>query len=264
MIARNTNSLASSVVLACRVKSATASIATRREFIGALKYELPEALKQLQHSSIAAVDLAQASIGPGMAVCSRYSKVIEADGSPMRVRSALQLINQALDEVLSEQESEYDADTQWAVAWFEQFGMKEAPYGEAETLSKAKNTSVRGLEEAGVLRSGKGKVQLLSRDHIDIDWDPATDKRLTVWEVTQHLIRRLQTGGESSAAELLRKIGGMGEIARDLAYRVYSICERKGWADEAIHYNSLVVAWPEISRIASQATQPAPIQDALI
>jgi putative DNA methylase len=243
--------LASSIVLVCRRREVSASIATRREFINALKSELPKALKNLQHGSIAPVDLAQASIGPGMAVFTRYAKVIEADGSPMRVRSALQLINQALDEVLSEQESEYDADTQWAVAWFSQFGMKEAAYGEAETLSKAKNTSVRGLEEAGVLRSGKGKVQLLSRDQIDTDWDPATDKRLTIWEVTQHLIRRLQTGGESSAADLLRKIGGMGEIARDLAYRLYSICERKGWSDEAIHYNSLVVAWPEITKAAA-------------
>lgn len=264
MIGSGTNALASSIVLVCRGRAASASIATRRQFIAALKAELPIALKKLQHSSIAAVDLAQAAIGPGMGVFSRYAKVIEADGAPMRVRSALQLINQALDEVLSEQESEYDADTQWAVAWFSQFGMQEAAYGEAETLSKAKNTSVRGLEEAGVLRSGKGKVQLLSRDQIDTDWDPATDKRLTIWEVTQHLIRRLQTGGESSAADLLRRIGGMGEIARDLAYRLYSICERKGWSEEALAYNSLVVAWPEITKAAAeQRGEPAEPQSSI-
>ncbi len=264
MVGSGTNALASSIVLVCRTRGDAAVIATRREFIGALKADLPKALKTLQHSNIAAVDLAQATIGPGMAIFSRYLKVIEADGSAMRVRSALQLINQALDGVLSEQESEYDADTQWAVAWFGQFGMQEAAYGEAETLSKAKNTSVRGLEEAGILRSGKGRVQLISRDQIDNDWDPATDKRLTIWEVTQHLIRRFQTSGEASAAELLRKLGGMGEIARDLAYRLYSICERKGWADEAIHYNSLVVAWPEISRLASQTAQTTPAQGALL
>jgi len=188
-----------------------------------------------------------------MAVFSRYAKVIEADGSPMRVRSALQLINQALDEVLSAQESEYDADTQWAVAWFDQFGTSEASFGEAETLSKAKNTSVGGLVESGLLRASKGKVQLIAREQLDTSWDPTTDRRLTIWEVAQHLIARLKSGGEQSAADLLRKVGGMGEIARDLAYRLYSVCERKGWTEEAIAYNSLVVAWPEITRLASEA-----------
>jgi putative DNA methylase len=257
-VGRGTNALASSVVLVARGRPLAAAIATRREFIGALKSELPQALRDLQHSSIAAVDLAQAAIGPGMAVFSRYAKVIESDGSPMHVRSALQLINQALDEVLSEQESEYDADTQWVVAWFDQFGTSEAAFGEAETLSKAKNTSVAGLVESGLLRAAKGKVQLIAREQLDADWDPATDRRLTIWEVAQHLIRRLTTGGERAAAELLRKVGGMGEIARDLAYRLYSVCERKGWTEEAIAYNSLVVAWPEISRLAGQAsTAPA-------
>lgn len=257
------NALASSILLVCRVRPSEAPIATRKELIAALKRELPIGLKRLQHSNIAAVDLAQAAIGPGMAVFSRYSKVIEADGSPMRVRSALQLINQALDEVLSEQESEYDADTQWAVAWFDQFGMKEAAFGEAETLSKAKNTSVNGLVEAGVLRAAKGKVRLLSREELSNEWDPSTDSRLTIWEVTQHLIRRLQNGGEQEAAALLRKVGGMGEIARDLAYRLYSVCERKGWTDEAIAYNSLVVAWPEISKLASEASASS-VQDSLL
>jgi putative DNA methylase len=249
---KDRNSLASSIVLVCRVRSAGSSISTRRQFIAALKAELPDALKKLQHSSIAAVDLAQAAIGPGMAVFSRYAKVIESDGSPMRVRSALQLINQALDEVLTEQEAEYDADTQWAIAWFDQFGTSEAPFGEAETLSKAKNTSVGGLVESGLLRAAKGKVQLIGREQLDTNWDPTTDRRLTIWEVTQHLIARLKSGGEQSAAELLRKVGGMGEIARDLAYRLYSVCERKGRTEEAIAYNSLVVAWPEISRLAAE------------
>lgn len=248
------NALASSVVLVCRQRLATAGFATRRQFIAALKDELPGALKNLQDGSIAAVDLAQAAIGPGMAVFSRYAKVIEADGSPMRVRSALQLINQALGEVLSDQESEYDADTQWAVAWFDQFGMGEAPFGEAETLSKAKNTSVTGLVESRLLRAAKGKVQLIGREQLNADWDPTGDRQLTIWEVTQHLIARLKSGGEQSAADLLRKVGGVGEIARDLAYRLYSICSspRKGWTEEAIAYNSLVVAWPEITRLAAE------------
>lgn len=257
MRAQNSNALASSVVLVCRARPESAGIATRREFINALKSELPKALKNMQHGSIAPVDLAQASIGPGMSIFTRYAKVMETDGSPMRVRSALQIINQVLDEVLSEQESEYDADTQWAVAWFDQFGTSEAPFGAAETLSKAKNTSVGGLVESGLLRAAKGKVQLIAREQLDADWDPATDKRLTIWEVTQHLIRRLTTGGEQAAAELLRKVGGMGEIARDLAYRLYAISAspRKGWTEEAIAYNSLVVAWPEISRLASQESK---------
>lgn len=253
MVSMGTNALATYIVLACRPKPAEAGIATRRQFIAALKSELPDALKRLQHSSIAAVDLAQAAIGPGMAVFSRYARVIEADGSTMSVRSALQLINQALDEVLSAQESEYDSDTQWAVTWFSQFGMSDAPFGEAETLSKAKNTSVSGLVESGILRAAKSKVQLVSRERLDPSWDPAADRRLTIWEVTQHLIMRLKTQGEPAAAGLLRKVGGIGEIARDLAYRLYSVCERRGWTEEAIAYNSLVVAWPEISRLASES-----------
>jgi putative DNA methylase len=252
MRGQNSNALASSIALVARRRSASAAIATRREFIAALKSELPDALKKLQHSSIAAVDLAQAAIGPGMAVFSRYAKVIEADGSSMRVRSALQLINQALDEVLSEQESEYDADTQWAVAWFDQYGTSEAPFGDADTLSRAKNTSVGGLVESGLLRAAKGKVQLIGREEFDATWDPATDRRLTIWEVAQHLIARLKSGGEQTAADLLRRVGGMGEIARDLAYRLYAVCERKGWTEEAIAYNSLVVAWPEIARLAAE------------
>ena len=257
-VALGANALASSIVLVCRTRSSVATIATRREFINALTSELPKALKNMQHGSIAPVDLAQASIGPGMSIFTRYAKVIEADGTPMRVRSALQLINQALDEVLSEQESEFDADTQWAVAWFDQFGTSEAPFGEAETLSRAKNTSVGGLVESGLLRAAKGKVQLIAREQLDADWDPAADKRLTIWEVAQHLIRRLKSGGEQAAADLLRRVGGMGEMARDLAYRLYSVCERKGWTEEAIAYNSLVVAWPEISRLAADSSSSAP------
>jgi putative DNA methylase len=250
---KSISALASSIVICGRLRNRDAPIASRREFILALKSELPEALRHLQHSSVAAVDLAQAAIGPGMAVFSRYAKVIEADGSQMRVRSALQLINQALDEVLSEQETEYDADTQWAVAWFTDQGMAEGAFGIAETLSKAKNTSVDGLVESGLLSAAKGKVRLIPREQLDTEWDPTTDRRLTIWEVAQHLIARLKSAGEQSAADLLRRVGGMGEIARDLAYRLYSVCERKGWTEEAIAYNSLVVAWPEITRLASQA-----------
>jgi putative DNA methylase len=250
-VAIGTNALASSVVLACVPRAANAIMATRRDFLNQLKRELPDALRLLQSGNIAPVDLAQAAIGPGMAVFSRYAKVIEADGSQMRVRTALTLINQMLDEVLAEQEGEFDADTRWAVAWFEQYGVQEGPYGVAETLSRAKNTSVQGLAEAGIVKSRSGSVQLLDRGTLPAEWDPAEDNRLTAWEATQHLIRALDRDGESGAADLLHQLGGdFGDKARDLAYRLYSICERKGWAHEALAYNSIVLAWPEISKIA--------------
>jgi len=247
-----TNALASSIVLVCRPRATGAPVTTRREFRNELKRELPEALRNLQRGNIAPVDLAQASIGPGMAVFSRYSKVLEVDGTALRVRTALHLINQALDEVVAEQDSEYDADTRWAVAWYEQFGMAAAPYGTAETLSRAKNTSMAGLVEAGLLRSAVGKVQLLGRKDLPEEWNPARDRRLTVWETTQHLARALETEGNTGAAALLARLDGRGDLARDLAYRLYLLCERKGWADDALAYNALVVAWPEVSALAAQ------------
>jgi putative DNA methylase len=249
-VATGTNALASSIVLVCRPRPQDASFITRREFLTALRRELPDALTHLQRGSIAPVDLAQSAIGPGMAVFSRYSRVLEADGTPMPVRTALSLINQVLDEYLSEQESEYDSDTRWALAWFEQFGMQEGAYGDAETLSKAKNTAVGGLVEAGILSARAGKVRLLARNDLSGDWSPVKDKRLTVWEVAQHLIKALDEQGEEAAAAILREARGKGEAARDLAYRLYSVCERKGWAAEAMAYNRLVVAWPRLSELA--------------
>jgi putative DNA methylase len=256
--------LASSIVLVCRTRRPDAALASRKEFVSALKAELPEALTLLQHGNIAPVDLAQAAIGPGMGVFSRYSRVVEAEGSDMSVRTALALINQVLDETLAEQEADFDADTRWAKAWFEQHGMNPGPYGTAETLSKAKNTSVAGLVEAGVLESRAGKVRLLDRDELAAAWSPTTDTRLTVWEVTQHLIRRLEVGGEQAAAELLRTVGGLGEAARELAYSLYVTCERKKWAKEALAYNALVVAWPEIARLAAGGPSAAPVQEAML
>jgi len=249
------NSLASSIVLSCRPRPGDAPLATRKEFIGALRAELPDSLRALQRGNIAPVDFAQASIGPGMAVFSRYSRVMEADGSRMPVRAALALINQALDEILAEQEGEFDADTRWAIAWFEQFGLQIGEFGAAETLSKAKGTSAGGMEQAGILEARGGKVRLLRRDELDEHWDPATDKRLTVWEMTQHLIRRLDDG-EVAAATLARQLGSLAEVARDLAYRLYIVSERKKWSQEGLAYNGLVVAWPSIMELA--ASEPAP------
>jgi putative DNA methylase len=261
-VARGTNALASSIVLVCRPRPEDAPTLTRREFLAALKRELPPALRELQKGNIAPVDLAQAAIGPGMAIFSRYRAVLEADGFPMSVRAALTLINQALDEFLAEQEGEYDADTRWALAWFEQYGHEQGPYGVAETLSKAKNSSVEGLAQAGFLEARAGKVRLLRREELAEDWDPAQDKRLTAWEAAQYLIRTLDREGENGAGALLAILGTIGETARDLAYRLYTICERKGWAQDALIYNMLVVAW---SRIKEQAkASPTNLQGRLL
>jgi putative DNA methylase len=255
MIALGTNALASSIIIVCRKRDQSSNIATRRDFLKAIKEELPRALKNLQRGNIAPVDLAQAAIGPGMEIFTRYAKVLESDGTAMSVRTALTLINQTLDEVLTEQEGEFDSDTRWALAWFEQFGMNEGPFGEADVLSRAKNTSVDGLEQAGIVKAHGGKVRLLSRKELSREWDPVSDKRLTVWEVTQHLIRTLEEKGEIGVAELVSKLGGIGETAKDLAYRLFTLCERKGWAKEALAYNSLAVAWPEISRLVFSTTR---------
>jgi len=263
-VGRDTNALASSIVLVCRPRPNDAGVASRRDFLAALKRELPEALRHLQKGNIAPVDLAQAAIGPGMAVFSRYAKVLETDGSTMSVRSALTEINKCLDEVLAEQEGEFDADTRWALAWFDQNGFAEGAYGVAETLCTAKNTSVRGMQDAGILEAKGGKVRLLKKEELDADWNPATDKRLTIWEITHHLIRRLEEG-ESGAAELIQQLGAKAEIARDLSYRLYTICERRKWAQEAIGYNALVLSWSDVQRLAEERKAAAtPTQGELI
>ena len=247
-----TNALASSIVLVCRQRPRDAPMATRREFVGSLKAELPVALALLQAGNIAPVDLAQAAIGPGMAMFTRYARVLDAEGKPLSVREALELINRTLDEVLAEQEGDFDSDSRWAVAWFEQLGFDEGEYGIAETLSKAKNTSVAGLVEAGILASKGGKVRLLKPEQLREDWDPTTDARLTAWEMVHHLVRVLEAGGESAAAELAARLGAKAEVARELCYRLYTQCERKKRAAEALAYNSLVRSWPEITRLARE------------
>ena len=257
------NALASSIVLVCRVRPKDAGMASRRDFLAALKKELPDALRHLQRGNIAPVDLAQAAIGPGMAVFSRYAKIIETDGSPMSVRTALSLINQTLDEVLAEQEGEFDADTRWALAWFDQFGFTEGPYGQAETLSTAKNTSVSGMVEADILAAKGGKVRLLKKEDLNPKWDPTQDKRLTIWEITHQLLRRLEES-ESAAAELIQTLGAKAEVARDLSYRLYTICERRKWPQDAIGYNTLVLRWSDVQRLAEERKVAVPTQRELI
>ncbi len=255
MVSMGTNALASYIVLACRPRPEDAPRTDRRSFVAELKRELPAALRRLQQGNIAPVDFAQAAIGPGMATYSRYRRVLESSGEPMRVRSALALINRTLTEVLSEQEDEFDADTRWAIAWFEQNGFEEGDFGEAELLSKAKVTSVAGLQQAGLIHARGGKVRLLRPEELAKDWDPALDKRLTIWEMTHQLLRVYfhEKAGDLATADLLRKVGPRGDLARDLAYRLFDLSERKNRSQEAQAYNALALGWPEISRLARES-----------
>jgi putative DNA methylase len=255
------NMLASSIVLACRKRESTAVLATRGEFISALREEMSPAVRILQEENIAPVDMAQSAIGPGIGIFSRYSKVIEADGKPMTVRTALALINEILAEVLSGEESEFDADTRFAVTWFEQFGHNPGVFGDADTLAKAKNTTVTGVVESGIANSRDGKLRLLERNELSADWDPTKDSRLTVWETTQYLIRALEKSEFDAAALLNRLGGGIGDRARNLAYLLYGICDRKKWASDGGAYNMLIQAWPELERLSRQEMTKEPVGD---
>ena len=251
------NALASSIVLSCRRRREAAPSISRRDFIRELNAALPFALDAMTRESedlpspVAPVDLSQAVIGPGMAVFSKYSAVLEADGSPMTVRTALQLINRFLAE------DDFDADTQFCLHWFDQCGWDQGVFGEADVLARAKATSVAGLVDAGVLRSGSGKVQLLRPADYSADWDPSKDLRIPVWEVLHQLIRALRQGGESAAGKLLGhgNVQSRSEAARQLAYRLYTLCERKNWSEDARAYNELITSWTNIESATPQTIQ---------
>jgi putative DNA methylase len=255
MISMGTNALASSIVLVCRKRASDAPTISRREFIRELNAVLPEALDEMTKgagddvSPVAPVDLSQAIIGPGMAVFSKYSAVLEADGKPMSVRTALQLINRFLAE------DDFDADTQWCLRWFDQNGWAEGAFGEADVLARAKATSVSGLVEAGVVQSGGGRVSIRKWADYPTNWNPLTDKRNPVWETLHHLIRALKNDGEASAGHLLAAVAGQGESVRQLAYRLYTLCERKGWAEDARAYNELITSWTGIEQAVSTSDQ---------
>ena len=252
-IASGTNALANSVVLVCRKKEDSAETISRAEFIGALKRELPPAIEELQKANISPADMPQSAIGPGMGVFSRCKAVLEADDSPMTVKTALQLINRELDEYLGGIQGEFDADTRFAITWFEQNGLAAGDYGTANNIATARGISVDSVKHAGIVDSAAGKVRILKRDEIDAGWDPADDTHLTVWECCQHLIRELEQGGEQAAALLLRKIGSAdADAAKDLAYCLYDICANKRRdAGEAAAYNGLIAVWPELTRQAA-------------
>jgi putative DNA methylase len=246
-----TNALASSIILVCRQRVADAPTVSRREFIRELDAALPIALDEMTrggvNSPVAPVDLSQAVIGPGMAIFSQYAAVLEADGTPMRVKTALQLINRFLAE------DDFDHDTQFCLHWFEQQGWATGKFGEADVLARAKGTSVSGLQATGVVESGKGDLRLLRWGELPRDWSPETDTRLPVWEALHHLIRALNQDGESAAGALLARMPARAEPIRALAYRLYTLCERKGWADDARAYNELVTAWAAIEQAAGEA-----------
>jgi putative DNA methylase len=258
----DSNALASSIVLACRPRMETAGITDRRGLIAALREELPSALRKLQQGSIAPVDLSQAAIGPGMAVFSRYARVNEPDGSAMPVRVALALINQVLDEVLSEQEGDFSADTRWCVEWFKSYGFEDGLFGSAETLSKAKNTSVDGLERAGVLRSRAGKVRLVSIRDIPESYDPATDDRTSEWEIALHLAKRLNEQGASPTAVLMAAARDKVDLdaVKELAYLLFSIAEKNGWTQTAQLFNGLGTSWSDLAGAASSPAMAVPVQ----
>lgn len=244
------NALASSIVLVCRKRPVDAPVCTRRDFINTLKRELRPALQKLQASNIAPVDLAQSAIGPGMAVYSRFSRVLEADGSPMSVRSALQIINQELDLYFSEQDGELDRDSRFCVDLFSQYAFNEVKFGEADVLARAKNTSVEKLAKRGILYAQKGMVRLLTREEIP---EKVESQEQIIWLLTQQLTRAIETGGIVAAAKIIADMfSSNAENAKALAYRLFTIAERKGWAGEAYAYNSLVIAWPDIQSKAAE------------
>lgn len=263
MIGAGTNALASSIVLVCRKRPADAPTVSRREFIRELNAVLPDALADMVNpgsagvspaksgqdgrAPIAPVDLSQAIIGPGMGIFSQYAAVLEADGKPMSVRTALQLINRFLAE------DDFDHDTQFCLHWFETQGWAEGQYGQADVLARAKGTSVQGMQAAGVIESGGGKLRLLRWAEYPRDWSPETDERTPIWEALHQLIRALNSQGETEAGALLARMPARAEPIRALAYRLYTLCERKGWADDARAYNELVTAWTGVERAASES-----------
>ena len=255
------NALASSIVLACRPRPADAGFTDRRGLINALREEFPDALRNLEQGQVAPVDLRQAAIGPGMAIFSRYARVNEPDGTPMRVRAALSLINQVLDEKLSQLEGDVSSDTRFAVEWYKQFGFDQGPFGTAETLSKGTDTGIDGLVRAGIVKSAAGKVKLLSVRDIPASYDPEADDRTSEWEICLHLAKALQVRGADDAARLMaaaRRVPAVElDDVKELAYLLYSIAEKKGWAETALLFNNLGTSWTDLEDASRKVTAGA-------
>ena len=248
----DSNALASSIVLVCVKRPQDAPIATRREFIPRLKKKMSSAIKNLIDAKIDPVDMAQASIGPGIGVFSEYAKVLKDDDSEMTVRDAIARINELRDEILSEEDVEYDSQTRFCIDWFQFSGMQQGDAGKADDLARAHNLGIQNLENAGVFRAKRGEASLIPREEMPSEWSPDTDNILTDWECTQHLIRVLQDehGGVEAAGKLLSKMDGKGDTALKLAHRLYHICEQKNWMQEALGYNQLAQEFSSIEESA--------------
>ena len=260
-IASGTNALASSIVLVCRKREEAARNVTRREFINALHREMRPALEKLQSANIAPVDLAQSAIGPGIGVFSRYKSGLEADGKPLTVRAALQIINQELDAFYHEQEGELDAKSRFCVDLFSQYAFNLFDFGDADILARARNTSVQALVNEGVMEAAKGDARLKTREEIPTRIDANED---CCWKITQQLARAMEVGGIQETAKVLVQLrGAIGENAKALAYRLYTICERKNWAQEGFSYNNLIVAWTDIQSEAARIQAQTPVQVSL-
>jgi len=260
------NALASSIVLACRPRPVDADSITRRLFVARLKSELPEALRTLMQGAIAPVDLAQAAIGPGISVFSRYARVREADGSDMSVRDALLLINATLDEVLGEQESDFDPDTRFAVKWYRSYGWGTESSGLADQLARSTDTSIGALERGGIFEARGGRARLLSPENLSAGWTPQTDDRLSIWEATVRLAAAMVDGGVEKVAQLLP---GLQEVrvdldaVKELGFLLFHEAEKKKDAKDALLFNSLVSAWGDVNEQARKlASVPRSTQEA--
>jgi putative DNA methylase len=254
MIGSGTNALASSIVLVCRKRDENAPTISRRQFLRDLKQEMTDAMEVMIGgaegiSPVAPVDLAQAIIGPGMAIYSKYSAVLEADGSAMNVHTALTLINK----MLIEGDDDFDADTQFCLSWFDEVGWSEGEFGKADVLTRAKGTSVQKVRDAGVVESSAGRVRLLKWTEYAKDWSPKNDHDTPIWEALHQLIREFNQNGEIATGTLLAKMPSRAEAMRSLAYRLYTLCERKGWAEDARSYNELITAWTSIESASHDA-----------
>lgn len=262
------NALASSIVLSLRPRSSDLTT-DRRGFIAALETELPDALRTLQQGQIAPVDLPQAAIGPGMAVFSRYTSVLEPDGSAMSVRAALRRINEILDRVLNEQEGDFDPATRFGVTWYRQCGYKSGKFGDADNIARALNTSVAGMDREGILSSRAGSVQLLAATALSSYYDPAADAHISTWEVLHHLIKTLENQGISAAGELLQRALGRpdtalnADLVKELAHLLFRIAEGSSWTKDALSFNTLVTSWPEVVDAAGSTAARAGLQHEL-
>ena len=255
MIGSGTNALASSIVLVCRKRDPASAIATRAEYLRALRRDMPDAIDAIRRAGIGPVDMQQSIIGPGMGVFTRYCRVLEDDDSAMGVKTALSLINRVWEEIENELDAAFDAPTQVALAWFATYGFEAKPSGELITLANAKNIPLSALFSSGVFHDLRGRAGLIPRTELPADWSPATDKHVTVWECVQHTARVLNAkdGGATAAAALVAQMGRQADDARALAYRLFEIATQKGWSAEALVYNELAQEWRTLEDLAERA-----------